>query len=70
MRHEKRKPSSFSRRSCPASDGLLNRMVTIVGVNDDHGARNGEDVLCSAPQLETGEHDELVNTAETGRHAP
>jgi len=33
----------------PGYDGLLNRMVTIVGVNDGHRTRNGENALRSAP---------------------
>ncbi len=65
----KRKLSSFQLPVVPGYDSLLNRMVTIVGVNDDRGTRSGENALHSALQLETGEHDGLVNTAETGRHA-
>jgi hypothetical protein len=36
-------------RGVPSYDGLLNRMVTIVGVNGDHRTRNGENALRSAP---------------------
>jgi len=41
----------------------------IAGVKMTTVPAMGEVVLCAAQEQVTGEHDELVNTAETGRHA-
>jgi hypothetical protein len=53
----------------PVCDGLLYPVITIVGVSDDHVPATDQKALRRAPWLMTGEHDELVNTTETGPRA-
>ena len=51
----------------PGCNGLLDPVITIVGVSNDHVSAKGEKASRRAPWLVTGGHDELVNTTETGQ---
>ena len=51
----------------PGCNGLLDPVITIVGVSNDHASAKGEKASRRAPWLVTGGHDELVNTTETGQ---